>query len=166
MNIDKLIQILQNEYEIYQKLYQLSEEKQEIIIDNKVDDLLRIIEDEQEEIKKIDKMEAERIEFLKGIAKDNSLDEGELSFAKLMEMISNPSKSELKNIRQEILDLLGELRDINEINANLIRESLKLNDYTLQLLTESNISKIRTYQKPGDENQGNDQKRSIIDHKA
>lgn len=167
MNIEKLIKILKGEYEIYQQLYRLSEEKQQIIIDNEVDDLLDIIEEEQAKIKKIDTLEEQRIEILQQIAKENSFAEDELSFAKLMKIIPDQQdKSELKNIRQQILDLLEDIRDINETNANLIEESLKLNNYTLQLLTESNISKGNTYQKSGQQDQSDKQQQSIIDQKA
>ncbi|SJZ44301.1 flagellar protein FlgN [Selenihalanaerobacter shriftii] len=170
MEIKRLVQILQAEYEIYQQLYQLSEEKQAIIIDNRVDDLLSIIEDEQAEIEKINQLEEERVETLQEIADRYSLSDGELSFAKLTELISGPNVSELKNTRGKILDLLEDLRNINDTNANLIEESLKLNDYTLQLLTESNIGKTKTYQKPGKLNssnqQNNQQQQRIIDQKA
>ncbi|SDC72495.1 MULTISPECIES: flagellar protein FlgN [unclassified Candidatus Frackibacter] len=166
MNIERLVQILEAEYKMYQKIYQLSGEKKEIIVDNRVDDLLSIIEEEKEEILKIDELEAERVEILKGLACEYSLTEEELSFAKLMDLISDPAKSELKEIRQELLDILEEIKAANETNANLIKESLKLNNYTLQLLTESNISKDNTYQKPGKEAANNQQQRRIIDQKA
>ncbi|MBM7623029.1 flagellar protein FlgN [Sporohalobacter salinus] len=165
--IDKLIEILQAEYQIYQELYQLSEEKQEIIIDNQVDDLLEIIEEEQEEIKKIDKLEGKRIDVLEKIAAKNSLQKDELSFDKLMELINDPEKSKLEEIRTEILDLLEEIQETNKTNADLIRESLQLTDYTLQLLTDSDIGKTNTYKKPGDKKQDdNDQPRRIIDQKV
>lgn len=165
--VTKLIEILQAEYQIYQELYQLSEEKQEIIIDNRVEDLLDIIEEEQEEVQKIDQLEGKRIDILEKIAAKNSLQEGELSFDKLMGLISEPEKSKLQEIRSDILELLEELQEIHDINANLIRESLQLTDYTLQLLTNSNIGKTNTYQKPGDKNQdSSDQQRRIIDQKV
>ncbi|ADL11796.1 flagellar protein FlgN [Acetohalobium arabaticum] len=165
--VTKLIEILQAEYQIYQELYRLSEEKQEIIIDNRVEDLLEIIEEEQKEVQKIDQLEGKRIDILEKIAAKNSLQEGELSFDKLIELISEPQKSQLQEIRSDILELLEELQEINEINANLIRESLQLTDYTLELLTNSNIGKTNTYQKPGDKGQdSSDQQRRIIDQKV
>lgn len=166
MNIEKLIQVLKNEYEIYQQLYRLGEEKQQIIIDNEVDDLLSIIEDEQAEIEKINELEAKRVEVLTEIAEENSLAQEELSFTKLIELLSEPDKSELKNIRQKLLELLEDIQAINETNANLIEESLKLNNYTLQLLTDSNINKNSTYQKPGKQDKNNKQQQNIIDQKA
>ncbi|MCK8824171.1 flagellar protein FlgN [Fuchsiella alkaliacetigena] len=167
MLINNLIKILEVQYRLYQQLYRLSEEKQQIIIDNEVEELLEIIETEQEHLQKVEQLEAKRVETLEELAQQHSLAVSELDFARLIELLDcAETKAQLQELREKLLIQLRELQQLNDQNAGLIKQVLQLNDHTLQLLTNSELTKGSTYQKPGQEKTGNKQARNIIDHKA
>ena len=167
MLINNLIKILKVQYQLYQQLYQLSEEKQQAIIDNRVEDLLEILETEQQEMEKIEQLEEKRIETLEEFAQENSLVAEELSFTKLVDFLDcAETKAQLKEIRKQLLKQLAELQNLNDQNAGLVKQALELNNHTLQLLTDSDLTKGGTYQKPGQDKAKNKQSRNIIDHQA
>ncbi|MGM0471736.1 MAG: flagellar protein FlgN [Bacillota bacterium] len=163
--VKQLIKILQAEYQIYQQLYQLGQDKKETIIDNRVDDLLSIIEEEEDKLRKIQTLEEKRIAKLEEIIAAKDLEEG-FTFAELVAVIDEPKKSKLKSVRADLLELLTDLEELNDRNANLIQESLQLNNYTMKLLTGDNIDKNNTYQKSGTAKKNGRSPTSIIDHKA
>lgn len=131
---DGLMSILQRHLEFHEILLQMAEEKREVLVANEVDELLSILEREEGMIKQIKELEEERERSLR----DLSLGE-DRSFKDLLEKAPDQRREDLLHLRDSLLQIVEELKVKNESNAMLVNESLDLNEFSIQLFTNSII---------------------------
>lgn len=134
VNWEELLSVLSAEKALYQELIALAQEKQGNIIANDLEELANTVAKEEELLKKIDKKEQQR---------KKALSQQEESFKKVCEKAPADLVAALKKIRQDLLNILEELWEINATNGRLITDSLQLNNNTLQSLNRLKTS--RTY---------------------
>jgi len=142
------IPLFKKEYDLYIQLKETAGLKQEAIIENNIEELTSIMEQETGIISTIERFEQERQNLLLKLAEDNNLEEKDLSFEYLIKLIPEIKRDELKEIREEFLNLFNELEKINDCNRELIRDSLVVNDFSLQLILQA-AGRDVVYNKPG-----------------
>lgn len=142
------IALLTKEYEQYCRLKEKAELKQKAIIENDIEKLATIVAEEQELINLIDNLEVERQDYLVRIAEENKLKGKHISFNILVDLLPAEKKKELQVLRQDFLEVLTELQQINETNRLLIQDSLQINKFSLELIRQV-VGKDTTYSKPG-----------------
>ena len=134
--IDELITILSKENKEYQDLVILSKEKTNVIVKGDIEYLQKITEAEQSFISRITKLEKERTENVEEIAKVLCRDVKTLTVRDIIEVLNGQieAKEKLAKVYDEIKNTISQLTSLNEMNKNLIDQSLELIDFDLNLL--------------------------------
>ncbi len=142
MNIQELISILENEYEVYQDMRDLALKKKDILIEGNVNELDNIVSAEQACIAAISKLENKREQWLK----DNSIS-GMEDIQVLLE--NSNEKEKLTELQDRFRQLLQEVTEINEHNQALIEQALEYVEFSINLIGDALTFNDATYEKKG-----------------
>ena len=126
IRIKELVHNLNLQYSTYQQIYQLSLEKQGVVIAEDLTRLEEITTAEGEFLAQIEKLEEERV--------------GLCLSMKVSTIIANsdgPAQESLVKIQQDLVALLGLLQEQNSLNERLIRDALQLTNMDLNMLTSN-----------------------------
>lgn len=160
--IKQLTQILNQENEIYDTLAKLSNNKTQIIVEGKVQDLDSIVKIEQSLVIKISKLEQQREQIVESMCTQLGIKPEEVTLTEILKLASNDECVELKVCQEKMKTTLNGLKEKNEINSKLIKNSLEYIDFSLNMLTS--IGTINNnYESTGET--GDSKKRSIFDVK-
>ncbi|SHJ66444.1 flagellar protein FlgN [Paramaledivibacter caminithermalis] len=133
-SVKQLILALNKEYEIYKKVLEIAKQKRRIIIEGRIKDLDGITSKEQAMIISIGKLENIRQSILKNIA--NEFDTNEVqNISELSEHLDDESKKEIFDIRDKFDDILKNIKNENDLNSKLIKQSLEYIEFNKNLLT-------------------------------
>ena len=134
--IDNLIQVLEDEYEVYNKLITISNEKTKVIVANDVNHLKEITDQEQDILTTIANLEHKREEFSNDIAMvlGNSTDNVTLhGIIELME--GQPEiQNQLSDVHDRLLNIVKQLSEINKHNSVLVNDQLEMIEFNLNVL--------------------------------
>ncbi|HHW49619.1 MAG TPA: flagellar protein FlgN [Clostridiaceae bacterium] len=160
--IDKLIDILEQENEIYTDILNMSKNKTDIIVKGKISELENIVKLEQSYIARIGKLENEREEIVEKIARQLVLDKDDINISGIIKKLDQENAARLKTCRESIMLTLKELKSVNELNSNLTKNSLEYIDFSINLLASID-STANNYSNSGRVN--DPKKRSFLDMK-
>ena len=122
-----LIDVIEKESKIYEDILEISKNKTDIIVKGKVKELESITELEQSLIVQIGKLEAVREDLVNkicsNIGKDSS---SNMTITELIGYIEAPQAERLSSYKDNMISVLKEIKDINDINAKLIKAQLIL----------------------------------------
>ena len=138
--IDSLIEILKQQADIYNYLLDKSKEKTDIIIEGKVDELDRITKLENTLVSDIAKMESRREALVNKIAEEIGTTSDQVTISELIKKIDKNEAEELEGLRNRISGILNELKNINELNSMLIKNSLEYAEFSLNILSTARVS--------------------------
>ncbi|MFY0543150.1 flagellar protein FlgN [Brevibacillus sp. H7] len=130
--------ILDNLLNLHRALYTLAVQKKDVLIKNEVDELIAITQQEQKLIKAVGAAEAARIEAVKGICTEKGVPLSEASLAELIKLTTGAEeKARLTNYRNELIRIVSELREANDLNQQLLEQSLSFVNKSLDLITDN-----------------------------
>ena len=134
--IDELISILTEENKEYQDLVILSHEKTNVIVKGDIDYLKQITEVEQNFIARITKLEKKRTEVVKDIGTVLCKDPEELTVKVIIDLLKgqDDARTRLASVYDELRITLKNMTTVNELNKNLVNQSLELVQFDLNLL--------------------------------
>ncbi len=135
--IDELIDVLDKENTEYETLALLSKEKTPVIVKGDLEKLQRITEVEQEFIGKIRNLEKKREEVMKDIGTVLSKNPEKMKVTDIIELLSKQptEQKRLAEVHDKLKTTLNNVKQCNDINANLIKESLEIVEFNLNLVT-------------------------------
>lgn len=140
------------ESDIYHKLYELSKKKRDVIIEDEIDSLEAITEQEEKYIEQLHELEEQREKVADG-----------KTMSELAAEAEGKNKNKLNDLQDELSALVEQLKEQNEFNNRLIKDSLQLVNLNLNLLTDENNQSM--YGDKGDVVES-DNRKSIINQKA
>ena len=134
--IEELIKVLGDEEKIYAEIIPLAEKKTRIIVNNDLQSLTGITEEEQLLVGKISKLEKKRREVIRNIGIVMNKKESELNFITIIESLKGQEKEqeELKKLHDRLKSTIELLSVLNERNQMLIKQSLEMIDFDINLL--------------------------------
>ena len=134
--IEKLIMVLGNEEKIYNEIIPIAEKKTQIIVNNDLQSLNSITEEEQELLGKISKLEKKRQEVIRNIGIVMNKKESELNFVTIIELLNGQEKEqeELRKLHDKLKRTIDVLSTLNERNQMLIKQSLEMIDFDINLM--------------------------------
>jgi len=135
----KMIEILKKEYEIYQEMLKISEEKTDIIVKDKVDELEDMTNREEAFVKQFIELEKDRIQIVKSFAAEQGLGEKIVKIPELCEYFPD-DKDELMRLREDILTIVNKIKHKTDLNAKLLKNSLEYINFSVGLATGSSTS--------------------------
>ena len=131
-----MIEILKKELEIYQEILKISEDKTDIIVEDKVDDLKPMVEREETLVTQYISLEKERIGIIKEFAKSKGINEV-LKIDDLCKYFPDDA-SEMKKLKEDILDVTKKIKVKNALNQELVKNSLDYISFSVGLITGTN----------------------------
>ena len=133
--IDDLIDVLSEECEEYRELTGISGKKMKVIVRQDLDTLQKITAEEQEHTGKLINLEKKREAVAKDIAMVLNQDEENLTVKDIINVLHSQKEVQgrLMKVHDELKQTLKNFSMVNEINKNLIRESLEIVDFNLNV---------------------------------
>ena len=134
--IEELIMVLGDEEKIYSEIIPVAEKKTQIIVNNDLQSLNSITEEEQELLGKISKLEKKRQEVIRNIGIVMNKKESELNFVTIIELLNGQEKEQedLRKLHDKLKRTIDVLSTLNERNQMLIKQSLEMIDFDINLM--------------------------------
>ncbi|HEY9062167.1 MAG TPA: flagellar protein FlgN [Pseudobacteroides sp.] len=134
---NELIVTLDQELDIYKEIFSTSTEKTAVIVDGKVSELEKIVQAEQKLIIKITQIENQREIIIYKMSKALKMKTDEINLTKLIEMTDGPLKDKLLERQEGLNKLICGLKELNDLNSKLIRNSLDYINFSLNLFADA-----------------------------
>ncbi|WP_102264384.1 flagellar protein FlgN [Mesobacillus jeotgali] len=126
MSAESLVVIMNKMLKLHKSLYELTVKKTDIVKKGDTAALDQLLKDEQSHIAAINKLEQERLAVSNEIIPAASLQE-------IAE--ANPSgKDQLLTIKEELVGVISEIKARNELNQQLIHQSLQFINFSKSLV--------------------------------
>ena len=138
--IENLITGLNEEYAVYEKLLEVSMTKTSAIVSNDLDRLRETTDKEQLLVDAITSLERTRRETLGNIATVLNKKASDLKIIDIVNFLEGQPEfhDPLLQINEKLAKLAKKLRQVNAHNQNLIKESLSMIEYNINLLQNLN----------------------------
>ena len=134
--MEELLDTLEKEHVEYETLLELSERKTPIIIKGNITALEKITDEEQIVVNRISHLDSRRETVTKDIANVINKDVETLKLSTLIELLaSQPNEQRrLSEIHDRLQKTVGMIRRLNEQNQELIRHSLEMVEFDLNVV--------------------------------
>lgn len=137
---EKLTAVFIEILKLYQEVLEIGYRKRDVLVQNSVEDLIKITKEEDVlliQLAKLDKMQKGMIKELSQIY---GLGNKKVTLNQLSQMADQEMKSNLINVEQELSKVVKELKELNEVNNQLVNQGLFIANYSLNLLTQTKAS--------------------------
>ena len=134
--IEVLMDVIEQEIQVHEALLDTATKKTSIIIKGNLTELSQITEIEQNQVEQLSSVERKREESMYDICMVLGKKPGTVKFSDLIELMeSQPEVQErLKGQYKQLKKVVYELKDRNEHNRNLIKDSLEMAEFSINLL--------------------------------
>ena len=133
--VTNLIEILNEQTERHKELVGLSIEEKDAIVNNDIDTLQKLVNLKNIVISQNNKLEKKRISLVTDIAEVLAYKEKEIDLKTLSEMLEGkPEQKELIEAGQKLKSVVIELKEINDLNKELLENALGFVEYSLNAL--------------------------------
>lgn len=165
-HMNQLYELLDNLLNLHRALYTLATQKKDVLIKGDIEGLTFITQQEQKLIKGVNASEAARIQVVQDILTEKGLSLAEPTLYELTKSLTSiEEKSRLKSYREELIRIVSELRQANELNQQLLEQSLSFVNHSLDILTDTPEDDF-IYKKPIGPKGALQASRSFINKKA
>ncbi len=133
--IDELIEVIEKQIGLYKEIYAISSEKKNVIIINDLETLQNMNTVENSIVNQVNKLEKLRLSIVTDICTVLGLVEDEFTLTKLSEKLTTSNdKEKIINLRDEIRCIMDNIKAVNDLNSQLINNSLEYIDFSLNLM--------------------------------
>jgi flagellar biosynthesis/type III secretory pathway chaperone len=155
MNVTAFIDVLESLNSVYTDMLELAESKRQAIIDNDVDGIVQLMTRESKGVKTIEQLETKRKEIVNSFLQSRGIkSQLELTMTELARLVfDQDEKASLIQIQTRLSHTLSQLKDKNNLNQQLMKQSLDFIDLSLDLLTGKPAQDV-TYQPPSKRSSG------------
>ncbi len=160
---DNLITLLAELSELCKGLLALSKQKREFLIAGEAQKLEAVTRQEEVLILRIGKLESLREKALQEIAAEHNLNIQGLTISQLRKMADDTVADKIKEFEQVFSSITNELVPLNQLNTQLIQQSLNFVNYNINLLAQTQTGP--TYAAKGSSGQGQPS-RNFLDAKV
>ncbi|MEK5059518.1 flagellar biosynthesis protein FlgN [Paenibacillus sp. FSL H7-0326] len=166
MSFNQLIVSIEELNICHEQLIKLGETKKQTIIQNKVNEMIAITNAESKLVKRIEELELDRQEAVYGVLQQRGIKSRlNLTMPELIRLIFDQTdKQRLETALGQLSDTLTTLKQLNEINQQLLKQSLSYIDFYVETLSYRPETEV-TYQNPADK-QHNAQSSGLFDTRA
>lgn len=144
---EELLNILKEEKELYQELFEIAERKNEALVNNDTEKLLETVENDREVIAEIEKKEKLRSDKINEIKAEFKLELAKDSYSNLIKELPADWGEELNPIREELIELTDKFHSLNEQNQKLLEQALELNQISFETIMQNIKEQDTTYSK-------------------
>lgn len=130
-----LYKVLEKEYEMYGMILKLCQSEQKDIVEGNLEAIDKNTQEKEKVLRNIATLEKYRRAFISKIAQHFKVHPRELTLSKLMPLIPAHYKEAYENMENLLHGRLAIVKDVNEVNAELLKTSLDCIDFTLNLFS-------------------------------
>lgn len=134
--VGQLIEVLQQEADIYEEILRISKDKTNVIIEGRVTGLENITKLEQSLILKIRQAEDIRENLAEKLAEELNINTPDTTISELIKHLKKGQAKELGNIQKKIMSTINDLKSTNGLNSRLIKNSLQYIDFSISLFSD------------------------------
>ncbi|MGM0841695.1 MAG: flagellar protein FlgN [Bacillota bacterium] len=164
MSATNLTTTLEKLYKLHKSLFDLSMDKTDVIKKGDMSELDRVLKDEQKHLAAINTVEADRKRESSHYLQSRGVHLNEApTISQCIELSSPDEQETLAHWQQKLVDIIGELKDQNELNQKLVYQSLQFVNMNLSM-TQPQPDQS-TYSRPNGEKKS-PTGRSMFDSKA
>ena len=134
--MENLIDILNEQYDAYSALVDLSRKKTPIIVSGSLEDLQKITDEEQDAVNVVNEIDKKRLEIMGDIANVLNQDINNLKLSNLVELINTrpEEQARLNEVRGKLIEIGKQLKTVNERNRELLENALEMIDFDMNLI--------------------------------
>jgi len=140
--LERLESHLQDELKLHRSLLNVAERKRDQIVAGNIPAFSQVLSEEQGLLQRGHDLRRVRDAILQVCAKHFSCPHEQLRLAQVLERAPEPLRSQLAGTRMELRAVLERLREINERNLLLIRQSLSFVQDVLSIIHGSSITAL------------------------
>lgn len=134
--MENLIDILDEQYEAYSALVELSAKKTPVIVAGSLEELQKITDEEQLAVDRVNAVDKKRLEVMNDIGNVLNKDPATLKLTELVTMIQGREEEQkrLENARAKLIQIGKELKTVNERNRELLENALEMVNFDMALI--------------------------------
>ncbi|WP_139787075.1 flagellar protein FlgN [Cohnella massiliensis] len=139
MALNPLYETMETLLEQHERMLELSEQKKQAIIRNEVNRLTEITTKESRLLKLISDTERQRRQNVEEYYLSKGLKPNpEATVSGIVQLETNPrEKTKLANLGERLVESVNRLKQLNELNMQLLKQAIEFNDFSLDLLSGS-----------------------------
>lgn len=160
---EKLFAVLQEILNVYQTILRVSQQKKEILIAAKSQELTKITKQEEVLILQVGRLEELRATLIREITAHHGIGEGSVSLAQLQTIGTPEDLEKLETFSKEFGKIMAEITPLNKLNTALINQALGFINYNMNMLSQTAVGP--TYASQGHSNE-QAPKRKLFDAKV
>lgn len=151
--MEELLSTLSQEKDLYLALLPIAEEKTKAIVANNLDELQEITNREQQAVGRISALERKRDEVIQNMGIVLGRKPQDLTLAELIRITDKQPKDQaaLTKLKDELGAAVKKLADVNERNNVLIKHSLDMIQFNMNLLQSTRMVQGNNYTKSAGE---------------
>ncbi len=130
----QLIELVNEEIRVFNTLFDLLEQEQAAIVADDVEAIEASSAAKAEVAEEARQMEERRLSLLQQLSGSLNMAPGQADLARLIEVVEKHHGEELARMRQVLLELNRKIRETNENNSFLIRQSMRHTERCLDIL--------------------------------
>lgn len=146
MSAKKLLEALEKLVTLHKSLYELATQKTEVIKEGDIDSLNSIIKDEQKHITAILKIEKEREQEVYKIVSGHAIEGEAPTLTDCLNIVDEQDREQLQRVQQQLFSELSKIKELNQLNQQLIHQSLQFVNLSLDLFQPQ--QQVINYQRP------------------
>lgn len=133
--VEELINVLEQENEIYIRLSEYAEQKRQILIDADIEALEKLTVLEQDASDELLSKSNKQVSILKDIANVLGKDSSDITVTKLIGYLETQPEYQKKIIvaRDNLLKIAGELKQKNNLNEILLNQAMEMTEFDITL---------------------------------
>jgi len=138
--------LLQQEIEAYSRLLKIEREKEKAIISNKAERLLEVLRDEEPATERAGELERQILACRNELAEQAG--KPGITLREVIASLPAPRAQCMESLRTQLFGLAEEIREVNQTNYLLLKQSIELLDEVLSAILGQSPS-VRTYEESG-----------------
>jgi flagellar biosynthesis/type III secretory pathway chaperone len=155
--IEELIEVLEDTTGCYENLLQMANNKTDVIIKGDVPSLQTLTDEEQSVAGRLLRLEKKRIELIEDICLVTNKKSKDMTVSSLIELIPSdkPENIKLYNVSMRMMEIVHDVKKVNDINQQLLVESLDFVNFTMNAIqSASSQNSGNGYEKKGQRYEG------------
>ena len=133
--IAELIQVVNEEIRLFHALLDELRREQLAIVNDNLEAIEKSAADKQRYAEQAAAAEVRRQQLVVELSEGLNIGSDQIDLSRLIEAIDQQHSSQLREMRETLLDLNNKIRGANENNSFLIRQSIRYTDRCLDILT-------------------------------
>lgn len=158
-----LIQSLAQLLKIQQSLNKIASEKTELLKRNEIQELEKLLQKEEQQVYLLEKADEARHEAVLQFMQAKGVESEDAIVSSLYPLLSEEDQALVEKLQMKLMEELIELKERNELNEELTKQSLYYVNASLTMFNPESASV--TYKRPNHKMQENE-RQSIFDSKA